>query len=268
MTFKDIRKEFSVDSSGITYVSKKGLGRLCGVDSKRWFRKDSLYLFNKKLDNYIFVKLNLKGGETKAELLRTLVKQGIVEGGETKPYKIMDILADVVIKYYAYKAGSDCTTQAELVQDVMSAVGFRSLIQDTLGWNKASHRNYDNFLLSEPRKWTKVFDDEYYDQLARLTGLTWDKKTHRKPPLFAKLTYQLVYSYLPTYVYQTIKSTQKYHQGSIAKMHQYLNPDSLNALGRHLSIVLTILTSETSIERVKILVSNYATGNYQYRLWK
>jgi hypothetical protein len=98
--FDDLRKEFSVNDNGISFVSKKGLARLCGIDAKRWFRKDSVYLFNKNLDQYIVGKLKIEGGENKQIILETLVSKGFIGGGENASYQISDILIDIVTKYY------------------------------------------------------------------------------------------------------------------------------------------------------------------------
>lgn len=263
--FDTVKKEFSVTERGIASVSKKGLGRLCGVSDRSWFHKTRYYLFNKKLDEYIVKKLNLGAIQNKQQLLETLTNKGLI-GSSKNGYSITDVLADIVIKFYAYKAGSDCTEIAEQVQDVLGSIGFRSFVHDLTGWNKPK-RDYGNLLLSAPRVWTKVFGDEYYDQLSRLTGLDWDKKTHQKPCIFAQLTNDLVYSHLPSEVYNKIKQTQKEHGGYIHKMHQFLNEDGLTALITHLDKTLYILSAVASIESAKHLVTQSVTGIYQQTLF-
>ncbi|HET8689521.1 MAG TPA: P63C domain-containing protein, partial [Methanosarcina sp.] len=156
--------------------------------------------------------------------------------------------------------------QARNTNRVLRAIGLRTAIQEATGWNKPK-REYGNLLLSAPRVWTKVFGDEFYDELSRLTGLSWDKKTHQKPCVFAQLTYDLVYSHLPHSVYKQIKSTQKEHGGYIHKMHQFLNEQGLNSLVHHLDLTLNILSAVSSLDQAKLLVTQAVTRTYQQSLF-
>jgi hypothetical protein len=40
----------------------------------------------------------------------------------------------VIVLYYAYKAGRNCTAKAELANEVLSAVGARAWMQKLKGW--------------------------------------------------------------------------------------------------------------------------------------
>ena len=263
--FEDIRKEFKVNADGITHTSKRGVGRLCDVPSENWFRKNKPYLFNKKLDEYIVKKLNLSDVQNKDELLKTLIEKEFVRVSKNQ-YEFVDIFADVIIKFYAYKAGSDCTEQAEMVQDLMGAVGLRVLVQKTLGWSQQP-KSYEDHILTEPRKWTKVFGDDFYDELARLTGLTWDKKTHRKPHKFAQCTDELIYDHLPDDFKAKLKETSSKHGYNMYKLHQFFDPKSLEFLKNHLQKVIHIMSGETSYETAKLKIAQSITKNYQHNLF-
>lgn len=264
--FESIRKEFKVNEQGITFVSKRGLARLCGVQSNTWSKK--YFLFSKELDQFIIEEMEINCSvhqnsvNSRDFLLKALSDKGFLVVAKTR-FEVQDILASLVIEFYATVKK---IPEAKAINRALRAIGLRTAIQQTTGWNKPK-REYGNFLLSAPRVWTKVFGDDFYDELSRLTGLSWDKKTHQKPCVFAQLTYELVYAHLPKEVYHQIKSTQKEHGGYIHRMHQFLNSDGLDALISHLNLTLNILGAVSSIETAKQLVAQSVTGVYQQTLF-
>lgn len=264
--FYAIKREFNVNEQGITFVSKRGLARLCGVKVQSWTQKQNL--FNKELDQFILEELDLfcsdsqNNVNTRDFLLKALSDKGFMVSVKNG-FEVQDILASLVLEFYATVKK---VPEAKAINRALRAIGLRSAIQQTTGWNKPQ-REYGNFLLSAPRVWTKVFGDEFYDELSRLTGLSWDKKTHQKPCVFAQLTNDLVYSHLPKEVYNQIKKTQKEHGGYIHRMHQFLNQDGLDSLIEHLNLTLNILSAVSSIETAKQLVAQSVTGVYQQNLF-
>jgi hypothetical protein len=264
--FGSIRKEFSVNDKGITYTSKRGLSRLCGVQSNTWSKK--LFLFSKELDLFICEELEIdcsvhqNNVNNRDFLLKVLSDKGFLVVTKSS-FEVQDILASLVIEFYA---SVKKVPQAKETNRALRAIGLRSAIQDATGWNKPK-KEYGNILLHTPRVHSKVFADEFYDELSRLTGLEWDRKTHQRPCIFAQLTYDLVYSHLPKEVYLQIKKTQKEHGGYIHKMHQFLNQDGLGILLDHLELTLNILTAVSSIDSAKQLVNQSVTGVYQQTLF-
>jgi hypothetical protein len=104
---------------------------------------------------------------------------------------------------------------------------------------------------------------EYYDQLARLTGLETDGTS--RPAYWAKLTKELIYDYLPSSVYGEIKRCQS-ETGNWIKLHQFLSEDGVIMLRKHQEIVLEFMKASSSIEETKRMLSQRASGNYQMRL--
>lgn len=239
--FDNIQKEFLVNDKGESFCSRRAIARMSGKHEKT-------------IRNLL---QNISADNSPSDLFKTFT--GIsFDGADFIP----DTLASLIIQHYAFKGSK--TAQKYLSAFV--AIGLRSAIQDATGWSKPK-REYGNFLLTAPRVWTKVFGDEFYDELSRLTSLSWDKKTHQKPCIFAQLTYDLVYSHLPKEVYEKIKSTQKEHGGYIHRMHQFLNEDGLNSLVYHLEKTLNILSAVSNIETAKQLVNQSVTGIYQQSLF-
>jgi P63C domain len=240
--FESLKKEFSVNDNGQGFCSRRAIARMTGKH-----RKTIQYLLD-----------CISGGKLPHKMFELF--SGITfQGGEFIP----DILVSLIIQYYAFKGN-------ETAQDYLSAfvaIGLRTVIQQTVNWESSHTKDYSTFLLKSPRVWTKVFEDDIYDDMARLTGLTWDKKTHRKPCLFAKLTFDMVYSYLPKDVYETLKQTQDQHGGYIHRIHEFLSPDGLDALKFHLTLVANTLSGCGNIYEAKKHIHQAVTKEYQLSLF-
>lgn len=263
--FEDIRKEFDANPTGITYSSKRGLGRLCGVKHNSWGQHG--YVFNKELDAFIIeeLELNCSGSQNDENkpfsLLEVLINKGLIVVVKSK-MQLQDILCSLVIEFYANKR----IPEARLTNRALRAIGLRTVIQKTLGWSQQP-KSYEAHILTEPRKWTKVFGDDFYDELARLTGLTWDKKTHRKPHKFAQCTDELIYDHLPDDFKAKLKETSSKHEYNMYKLHQFFDPKSLEFLKNHLQKVIHIMSGETSYETAKLKIAQSITKNYQHNLF-
>jgi phage anti-repressor protein len=122
----------------------------------------------------------------------------------------------------------------------------------------------DLCVLPVPTEWQRRFPEEYYDNLARLTGLT--SFGNSRPTLWAQLTKQLVYEYLPMGVYDAVKDC-KSATGSYEKLHQFLKEDGLKILEQHQRSLLTLMKASSSIDQLRLLLQQSCTGNYQLVLF-
>jgi hypothetical protein len=239
--FDNIKKEFKVNEKGESFCSRRAIARMTG---KRLYTIQNL--------------LQLTADQKQPHKMFETFSGISFEGDQFIP----DTLASLIIQYYAFKG-------SETAQNYLSAfvaIGLRTAIQQTTGWNKPK-KEYGNLLLAVPREWTKVFADEFYDELSRLTGLNWDKKTHKKPCIFAQHTHDLIYAYLPKEVYELIKSHQKEHGGYIHKMHQFLNKDGMECLIAHLEMTLNILNAVSNLQDAKLLIHQATNRVYQQSLF-
>ncbi len=267
--FDKIEKEFSVNENGIGLVTKRGLARLCGIKAQSWSQKGH-YFFSKELDNYILEELDLfcsdsqKDVNNKDFFAKTLSDKGLIVTVKSSQM-LQDSLATLVIEYYAFFQKNQV---AKSSYRAIGAVGLRTVIQETVKWQKEDKsKDYNFFILPEPTVWVKRFPDKLYDQFSRLTGLSWDQKTHQCPPYFAKLTNAFVYKYLPSDAYKLLKENQKAIDKGL-KLHQFLNDDALISLEHHLETVLTILIASSSIREAKRLLNQAMTKNYQLSIFK
>ena len=80
--------------------------------------------------------------------------------------------------------------------------------------------------------------------------------------LWARLTKELVYDYLPNGIYDEIKRC-KATTGSWEKLHQFLSNDGVVILETHQHRVLEHLQGAATIEQAKISLKQACTGQYQ-----
>ena len=112
---EQIEKELKVDSNGVGYATIRGAARLCDVSQPTLTR-------------------HFKGDSKKAsKLTQMLTQQGFSPIAFSKD-GIPDIALGMIIKYYAYFAGSRKTEQAQKLDLALGAIGLRVWIQNTLGW--------------------------------------------------------------------------------------------------------------------------------------
>lgn len=238
--FDSIRKEFSVNDKGESFCSRRAIARMTG---KRLFTIQKLLQAIADQQNVPELLVSFTGTCFESDQL------------------IPDTLVGIIIQHYAFKGSKT----AQKYMSAFIAIGLRTAIQDATGWKKPEV-DYSLFVLPTPLTWVKRFPDELYDEFARLTNLTWDKKTHQTPHYFAKLTYLFVYKYLPREVYDKIKTNQESIEQNI-KVHQFLNEDALLMLNEHLKMVVTVLECATTIKEAKRFLNQRITKQYQLNLF-
>ena len=244
--FFQLEKEIQVNDKGVGFVSQRGLARMCGVSHGNWGVSAGVpnnVFFNYKVDEM----LARKGFTTREQMF-------------TPDDKVIDIVCSLIIKLYARE-----NIIADQFLDAYLTIGIRSIFQRVKGWQPC--KDYSQYMRESPRVWTKIFENDFYDQLSRLTGLSWDKKTHRRPGRFAYLTRWLVYDYLPKAVITSIKENRKAHGGYIHKIHQFLSEDGLKALQNHLILCLNILEGASNLQEAKRFVNQAITKQYQLTLF-
>lgn len=261
--FEDYRKDFRVTNDGIGYQSKRSLAKFCNEYLSKWGKASGTF-FNRAVDDYVLEELEIsrEGVELNhGSTLQFLISRGLVVV-EPNRYFIEDRLSSIVIEYYAVVKR---VTYARQINRAIKAIGLRTVIRETVGWKGS--KDYGHLMRTSPRKWTKMFGDEFYDELSRLTGLPWDKKTHQTPFVFAHLTNEFVYKHLPKNVYQAIKDNQSKHNGYIQKVHQFLTDEGLELLHNHLTLTIGILSGASSLANARLAMHHAITRNYQGSLF-
>lgn len=151
-----------------------------------------------------------------------------------------------------------------------STVGLRKLIQDACHWKPARTKKLipeeiiELCVLPVPTEWQRRFPVEYYAQLERLTGLK--AEGHKRPALWAKLTKDLVYNYLPTGIYDAVKNCKE-KTGSWDKLHQFLSDEGIMLLEKHHRTLLAYMEASSSIDDLKRILNQAKTKQYQLLLF-
>lgn len=240
----NIAKEFTVDEQGKGYVSRRGIARLSG---KRISTVQSLLKNVKNSDR-----------QTLTKSLQPFAGIGI-EGDRQIP----DVFAFAIIQHYAFK-GSE-TAQTTLM--ALGAIGLRVLIQKTLGWDDSKripdNQMVDMLCLPAASEWSRQFPQKFYAQCERLTGLKADG--HKRPILWAKITKELIYDYLPKGVYDRLKELQNIEDPNI-KLHQYLTHDGLTILQDQIELAIALMAASTTINESIEFMTRAKRGVYQLKL--
>ncbi len=159
-------------------------------------------------------------------------------GRESSGYKaeILPLLCDT---YLQARDAKDLKAQqkplaeiAEILVRSLSKVGIVALVDEATGYQDIRKRNelqeiLKAYISEELLPWTKRFPDEFYKEMFRLKGWSYDPKSVKRPSLIGKLTNQLIYKQLPPGVLQELKSkTPKNEKGNYtARFHQSLTED-------------------------------------------
>jgi hypothetical protein len=139
--------------------------------------------------------------------------------------------------------------QAKIMMRAFARVGAVALVDEITGYQEvrakdALERLLEKYISNELSRWVKTFQDDYYEQLFRLRGLTYQQFTSKRPILIAKLTIDIVYDRLPLGVREELeKRNPKDEKGNRSHKHfQYLTPDLGHPrLREHLAAVTALM---------------------------
>jgi len=249
--FESIAKELRCNEAGEGFCSLRGLARMCGVAQGNWgrSRKKRDVFFTVEIDEYL-----VEGG---FDLTCFDISNGIP-----------DIIAAEVIGFFDSEKQNPT---AKKYSRAFRAFGLRKAIQDATGYKPpvkprlTAEQIIELCCLPCPTTWQRRFPEEYYDHLSRLTGLI--ANGIERPMLWARLTKELVYDYLPPGIYQEIKRCKK-ETGGWDKLHQFLSEDGVLILETHQRRVLEHLQGAASLEQARTSLRQACTKEYQLVLLK
>lgn len=146
---------------------------------------------------------------------------------------------------------------AELLIRGFAKTGIIALVDEATGYQevrdrKALHKILEMYISPTLLPWTKRFPDEFYKEMFRLNGWTYNPQSVKRPGVIGKWTNQLIYDQLPNGVLEELKEKTPKN----VHLHRNLTPD----IGHpHLS---NQLASVTAIMRLssnwKQFLSNFA----------
>jgi P63C domain len=221
-------------------MSQRGLSRLCGVQHRA---------VQKILENL--------ANKTAPEWLQKLVGSDLyltnkisVKGGETTPIKSQVCWG--ILRLYERKG----KLEAAIALDAIGAIGINSFIQAKTGWlpdqyqSSRKQRQEISRILETPQPWTRMFESEFEEHLARITKL---HKTHIRN---GKFYWELVYNWMTPEEKARLdivnpvltNGRRKY------KIHQMLSSQTKQRLTPHVTSVLILMKSANSVDELRRLV--------------
>ena len=139
--------------------------------------------------------------------------------------------------------------KAEILMRGLAHVGIVALVDEATGYQvvrdrRELHKILGAYIAKELLPWTKRFPDEFYQQMFRLRGWSFDPATGKKPILVGKLTENVVYKKLPEGVLDELKRKNPKNEGGRRqhKHFQFLTEDIGNPhLEKHLLVSTALM---------------------------
>ncbi|MCC5654626.1 MAG: P63C domain-containing protein [Nostoc sp.] len=231
---------FTVASTGESGMSQRGLSRLCGVRlstvqnilENLTENKAPLWLQNLAEGGlYLTDKTSVKGGEIKA------IKANICWG---------------ILRYYERKGKLEATKAL----DAIGAIGINSFIQAQTGWlpeqyqSSRKQRQEVSRILATPQPWTRMFESEFEENLARIT------KLHKRHIRNGRAYWEFIYNWMTPeekakldIVNPVLTNGRRKH-----KIHQMLSSETKQRLTPHVTSILILMKSANSVPELRRLV--------------
>lgn len=136
--------------------------------------------------------------------------------------------------------------QAEILVRALAHVGIIALVDEATGYQDirtkdALSKILEAFVAKELQPWVRTFPPEFYREMFRLRGISFDPNSVRRPQYFGNLTNDIVYDRLAPGVRDELKASQKKAEKS-GKLFQHLTTSiGYPKLREHLGSVVTLM---------------------------
>jgi len=178
-----------------------------------------------------------------------------ITGGRAYGYRA-EILPMVCDVYLAARGAGKLRGSQEPVAEIceilvrsLAKVGIIALVDEATGYQEVRARDelqriLEFYVQAELRPWTKMFPDEFFEQVYRLQGWEYRPGTAKRTQYVGKLINKYIYEQLPPGVLEELRElnpvTDKGYRKH--KHHQYLTTDTGNKhLDRQISTVTTLM---------------------------
>lgn len=140
---------------------------------------------------------------------------------------------------------------ADILVRSLAKVGIVALVDEATGFQRSRDREALQEFLSqlighELAKWEKRFPDEFYKQIFRLKGWTYNSNSSRRPVQMAQITADIVFQRLGPSVLDELRQRMPLTSSGKkkGKLHQLLTLDiGAPALSKHLEKVIILATA-------------------------
>lgn len=143
---------------------------------------------------------------------------------------------------------------AEVLFRGLATVGVVALVDEATGFQERRARDelrsiLEKYVSAEFRQWVRVFPDEFFEQIYRLQGWEYDKKSSKRPGYVGTLINRYVYDALPVGVTEELQRLNPRNErgNRPRRHHQHLTSDTGNVhLDRQISTVITLMRISNS----------------------
>ncbi len=240
---EQIKNEITVDQvTGIGTCSIRGAARLADVNDMSLSRA-----FKSSADN------------SPHKITQTLIQQGfevqtILAFGQTG---IPDVAVAVILEYYSFDAGKNCSEQAQLAYRAFARIGVRAWMRDIKSWHPPvpqQQETIEDFIIRqlpfEPKTWQCRFKPMFWSALFNLYGLRQEQRA------CARFIRRWIYDYFPVEVQVRLEEINPVTENGYRKnlIHQHFDDVMLELLKQHIELVITNLINADSKYQFKKLM--------------
>jgi hypothetical protein len=158
-----------------------------------------------------------------------------------------------------YPSQEPIAVQAARLAAGLANIGIVALVDEATGYQEIRpkddlRRLLEAYVSAEFLPWTKRFPDDFYKELFRLRGWTYDPMSVKRPKLVGYLTENIVYKRLPDGVLDELKKLNPKDDAGRRKKrhHQFLTDDIGNPhLEKHVASAITLMKISGSYKGFK-----------------
>lgn len=144
----------------------------------------------------------------------------------------------------------DMAERAYILLRGFAHIGIIALVDEATGFEAdrakdALAKILQEFISTELCKWVKTFPDDYYEQLFRLRGLSYDQFSTKRPRIIGKITKDIVYQRVaPGVLDALLERTSRRKDGRLKNhLHRWLTPEvGQQKLREHLAGTIALMT--------------------------
>jgi len=167
---------------------------------------------------------------------------------ETLP-EICDVYLDARAAGVLHHLQAPVAEAAEILMRGLARVGIIALIDEATGYQETRARRelqkiLEAYIVAELRPWTKMFPDEFFEQIYRLQGWDYKPGTAKRTPYVGKLINHYIYEQLPPGVLDELREKNPRRESGYRarKHHQFLTAQTGSPhLDRQIATVATLM---------------------------
>lgn len=230
-------------NNGMRVFSGRGIQKALGAES-------SSGLWLSKFVNSKAITWNLKTGVLRQFNEPIKFKRNGAGGSQSETYGyeatlLIDLCSAIIDAFENpdFEINSIYYKEANVILRAVAKTGIIALVDEATGYDKAKERSKNElqnwlskFINAEAEKWVKMFPDQFFEDVNKMRGWSWDCKTQ----YMGKIINDIVYERIAPFVLQELRrKNPKLANGNRRyKFHQFLtSEEGKPLLKQHLAII-------------------------------